>query len=192
MADIIEAGDYRAKAVEGKLTETKGGKAQAAVRFALLDFPGKAITWYGFLEASDAAFRIAMEGLRTAGWKGDDLADMSMLTEATSPEVILVVGHEEYEGKTSAKVKFINSTGGMAMKGALQPEQARSFAERMKGRVLAFNQASAVPAQKPGAPAAKPAAPRQAAALPRPAQASEVPQEVLDAQAAEMNEDRPF
>lgn len=192
MAEIIEAGDYRAKAVEGKLTETKGHKAQAAVRFALLDFPGRTITWFGFLEASDKAFEIAMEGLRTAGWKGDDLADMSMLTEATSPEVILVVGHEEYEGKVSAKVKFINSTGGMSMRGALQPEQARSFAERMKGRVLAHNQASALPVQKPGAPAAKPQTPRPAAGRPLPAQASEVPQEVLDAQAGEIGEDRPF
>jgi hypothetical protein len=182
MADIIEAGDYRAKAVEGKLTETKGHKAQAAVRFALLDFPGKTITWFGFLEASDKAFEIAMEGLRTAGWKGDDLSDMTMLVEATAPEVVLVVGHEEYEGKTSAKVKFINSAGGVAMKGALQPDQAKSFAERMKGRVLAHNQVTAGAAK---APAPKPTA------RPVPASSSEVPQHVLDAQANQV-EDAPY
>lgn len=187
MADIIEAGDYRAKAVSGALTETRGGKVQAAVRFALLDFPGRSLTWYGFLEASDVAVEIAMRGLRTAGWTGDDLADMSMLTEETSPEVVLVVKHEEYQGKVSAKVAFINSLGGMSLQGALQPDQAKSFADRMKGRVLAFNQAAGLPAAKPGTPSAKPA-PK---ARPVPASASEVPQEVLDAQAGQV-EDAPY
>lgn len=187
MADIIEAGDYRAKAIEGKLTETKGGKAQAAVRFALLDFPGRTLTWYGFLEASEKAFEIAMRGLRTAGWTGNDVADMSMLVEATAPEVILVVQHEEYQGKTSAKVAFINSMGGMAMQGVLQPDQARSFSDRVKGKVLAFNQSAGVPA-KPAAPAARPARPNGAV----PAGPGEVPQHVLDAQAGEQTEDAPY
>jgi len=192
MADIIDAGDYRAKAIEGKLTETKGHKAQAAVRFALLDFPGKTITWFGFLEASDKAFEIAMEGLRTAGWKGDDLANMTMLTEETSPEVVLVVGHEEYEGKTSAKVKFINSMGGMSLKGALQPDQARAFADRMKGRVLAFNQAMASTEPKPSAPAARPARPATAPRSAAPAAPLETPIEHLEQQDPSQQEDAPY
>ena len=62
---LLAAGDYRAKALEAQLTYTSKGTEQIAVRFSLLDFPAQTITWFGYL--SEAAFEIAMRGLRAAG-----------------------------------------------------------------------------------------------------------------------------
>jgi len=142
---LLENGTYRAKALEAKLGLSSGGNEQVGVRFALLDREGESITWYGTF--SEAAFEIAVRGLRAAGWKGDDLSDLSSLSGDSVPEVDLVVERETYQGKTRAKVKFINSGGGLAMKQALVGDQAKAFAERMRAKVLAFNQQAGKPAE---------------------------------------------
>ena len=142
---ILENGTYRAKAVEAKLGLSQNGNEQVGVRFALLDREGESITWYGTF--TEAATEIALRGLRAAGWKGDDLSDLSSLCNGSAPEVELVVERETYQDKTRAKVKFINSAGGLAMKQALGPEQAKAFAERMRAKVLVFNQAVGKPAE---------------------------------------------
>lgn len=169
---MLEAGDYRARAVKAQLGKAKSGNPQIGVEFELLDFTGQRIGWYGSF--SDAAFDITMRGLTAAGFHGADVSDVSWVEGA--PEVVLVVAHEEWEGKTRAKVKFINSPGGVNMKDALVGNEAKSFADRMKGRVLAYQSSAGAPK-----PAARPAAPRPAA---RPAGFSDVPQEVLDKQEA--------
>lgn len=195
MAQLMEPGDYRAKAIEAVLGRSSKGTEQVAVRFALLDFPQQTITWYGFF--SDAAFEITMRGLRAAGFTGDNLADLSSLREDVSPEVVLVVEHDEYQGKVRARVKFINGLGGMAVKDALDDVEAKAFAQRMKGRVLAFDRAASggTAAQKPSSSAA-PAKPQRAAVKPargRPAAEDRVPQDVLDQQEAEqVSDDIPF
>ncbi len=176
---IIEAGDYRAKAIEAQLGVSSKGTEQIAVRFALLDFPNQTITWYGYF--SEKAFEITMRGLRAAGFRGDDFADLTSLHEEVSPEVVLVVEHEVYNGKTSAKVKFINSAGGLAIQGALQPDQAKAFAAKMKGRVLAYNQAAGLSTK----PSARPA-PRAA-----PVPADTTPIDLLEQQAGQQD-DIPF
>jgi hypothetical protein len=181
---LLNEGDYRAKAIEAQLGTTSTGKEQIAVRFALLDFPNQTITWYGFF--TDAAFEITMRGLRAAGFKGNDFDNLSSLSEEASPEVVIVVVHETYKDKVSAKVKFINGQGGLALQGALQPDQAKAFAAKMKGRVLAYDQSSGLPAAKPGAPAPRPAKPNGAAS------SEQIPQHVLDAQAEQQGEDAPY
>lgn len=140
---MLEAGEYRARAAEARLGFTGTGKEQVAVRFELLDFPGQSITSYHFF-SSDKAIEISMKGLRAAGFRGSDLSDLSSLSGET-PEVILVVEHETYNGKTSAKVKFINAAGGLAMKDALDPAAAKSFAQRMKAKILAFDSSTSAP-----------------------------------------------
>ena len=141
---ILDAGTYRAKALEAKLGLSANGNEQVGVRFGLLDREGESITWYGTF--TEAAFEIAMRGLRAAGWTGDDLSDLSSLSGET-PQVNLVIDHETYKGKTAAKVKFINSAG-IAMRQALDVNQARAFAERMKGKVVLFNQQAGTPRAK--------------------------------------------
>lgn len=190
MATIIEAGDYRAKAVGAQLGETSNHNEQISVRFALLDFPGQHITYYGTF--TDAAFEYTMKAIRAAGFKGEDISDLSSLADGVAPEVVLVVVHEEYNDKTRAKIRFINSVGGMALKSALQPDQAKSFAQRLKGKILAFDKAAGTPSGTRTA-GAKPPAPR-GTPRPVPASSSEVPQEVLDAQEGEASgsSDLPF
>ena len=62
----------------------------------------------------------------------------------------LVIVHDEYNGKVSAKVKFINS-GAAAVK-TMDPNRAKAFAIKMQQRIKAFDAKNGTPA-----PAAKPA-----------------------------------
>lgn len=138
---ILDKGEYRARAIKGALGVSQNGNEQVGVEFDLLDLPGQKIAWYGTF--TEAAFDIAMRGLRAAGMTGDDLSDFAWVQSA--PEVMLVVDHETYQQKTRAKVKFINSFGGLAMKKPLEGVEAQSFAERMRARVLLFNQGQPAP-----------------------------------------------
>src|SRR5512133_2180052 len=174
---MLEIGEYRAQSKTAALGKTQGGKEQIAVTFDLLDLPGQSITWYGYF--TETSEETTFRGPRAAGCVGDDLADLSSLQPGA--EVVLVIDHETYEGKTRAKVKFVNSgSGGIPLKSQLAPDAAKSFAARMKGRLLAFDRTAGTPAQP------KPA-PRHAASA-----SSEVPQEVLDRQAAEQSDEIPF
>ena len=155
---MLEAGTYRAHPMGALLGMSSTGKEQVGVELKLLDHPGVTIGWIGFF--TDAALEWTVKALRTCGWKGDDLTDLSTVGDVE--EVNIVVEHEEYEGKTYPRVKYINSTGGLAMKTQLTAVEAKTFAARMKGQIVALGGgASARPQAKP-----KPAAPRPASPPP--------------------------
>ncbi len=146
---MLDAGTYRAKAIEAALGETETGKEQVAVRFQLLD-SAEQITWFGYFteKTTESTFR----ALRTAGWKGQDLMDLADLcAPAETPEVNLVVEHETYtnpetgQTKTQAKVRWVNGTGGLSLKKALDPNKAKVFAARMKGQLAAFDRSAGTP-----------------------------------------------
>ncbi len=140
MANLLEAGTYRARALDAALGSTSKGKEQVAVKFDLLDFPGQSITWFGYF--TEATTNSTFRALRTAGWKGSDLSDLSDLSNPEGPEVYLVIEHETYENKKIAKVRWVNSAGGMALKSRLEPDQAKAFAAKMKDQVAAFDAAA--------------------------------------------------
>jgi hypothetical protein len=145
---MLDAGTYRAKAIEAALGETDTGKEQIAVRFSLLDCENQEITWYGYF--TDKTLETTFKALRTAGWKGQDLMDLSDLCgREDAPEVFLVVEHETYEGKTTAKVRWVNGAGGLALKKALDPNKAKTFAARMKGQIAAFDRSAGTPKPAP-------------------------------------------
>lgn len=191
---LIEAGTYRARATEGALGETQTGKEQVAVRFSLLDFEPQTITWYGYFteKTTESTFR----ALRTAGWRGQDLADLSDLSREDAPEVHLVVEHEtDQQGTPRAKVRWVNGTGGMGLKAALPADKAKAFAARMRGALAAFDQAEpgAAPTPSPRPAAAKPAARPAARPAPRAAaNGGAIPHELLDQQAGEQGDDIDF
>lgn len=154
MTTLLDPGTYRARAVEGALGTTSKGKEQVAVKFDLLDFPGQTITWFGYF--TDATTNSTIRALRTAGWKGTDLSDLTDLSNPETPEVWLVIEHDTYEGKTTAKVRWVNSAGGLAMKNSMDSGQAKIFAARMRDKVAAFDavakqQGAAVPMTRNGA-----------------------------------------
>jgi hypothetical protein len=138
---VIEEGTYRAKSRRAQLGMTGTGKEQVGIEWLLLDGTDRRITSYHYF-SSDKAIEISMEALRNAGFRGMDLSDLSSLTDredTPTPECELVIVHEEYNGKTSAKVRFVNAGGGLAMANPLDQSQAKAFAARMRGAIAAFD-----------------------------------------------------
>jgi hypothetical protein len=186
---MVQAGTYRGKPVRAALGLASTGTEQIAVQFEFVDPPGERLTWFGFF--TEKATERTIESLRHCGWRGDDL---SVFVEGQPPpegfdqEVELVVTTEQYQGKTQTRIAFVNGGGGMAMKNALDADQAAAFAKRMKSKIGAFDRA----AGRTSAPAQPRPAARPAARPAMPANAGEVPLDVLEAQAGQQGEDVPF
>lgn len=148
---------YRAKAKTWGLGESGTGKEQVAVEFDVLTEGAaeKNLVWYGYF--TDATLERTIESLRYMGWKGDDPSDG--LPGLDANEVDIVVEDEEYEGKTYAKVQWVNRPGGLALKAPLSEEKAKAFGASMRERIRAIDASKGerkVAAPKPpngGAPA---------------------------------------
>lgn len=154
---MIEQQTVKARAVEGALGTTNTGKEQVGVSFELLEGPnqGQRITWYGYF--TEKTTERTLEALEHCGWQGDDLSD---LTGIDANEVYLVIEHEQDDqGEVRARVRWVNSSGGVAMQNRMDPGDAASFAQRMRGEVLARRQAKG---QGKGAPAQQRSQPRPA------------------------------
>jgi hypothetical protein len=125
-------------------------KEQVVVEFRLED--GNSISYFGFF--TEKTFKRTIESLRYLGWEGDDLSELPALAEAgmLTGEVDLVVDHEEYDGKVTAKVKWVNKPGGGRVQLAkpMEADGLKSFAARMKGSIRA---AESAPRQRLSAPA---------------------------------------
>ncbi len=152
---LISEGTFRARATEGALGFTSKGSEQIAVSLQLLDGPdeGKAITWYGYF--TDKTMDRTLESLRLLGWASDDLSD---LTGIDQQNVHIVVEHEtDNDGVVRARVRWINGGGGVQLKERMNEGEAKSFAAKMKGRVLAYKmeKGSPPPAQRPAAAAGR-------------------------------------
>ena len=147
-SNLIPPGTYRAKAVEAQLGETSGGAEQVAISFAVLTpgFEQHHLAYYGTF--GEKALPITVKALRACGWQGLDLSDLSGID---ANEVSLVVEHEEYQGVTRARVKWVNEGGGALLKKQLDPQAARTFAQRMRGAIAAVDTGT------PKRPAAAPA-----------------------------------
>jgi hypothetical protein len=147
---VIEPGKYRARATEWGLGETSNNNMQIGVAFECLDLePGTGITWYGSL--TDAALEYTLKDLRAMGWQGDDITELDNNGgKLDARDVQIVVVHEEYQGKTRAKVKWVNSAGGLAMTNRVTGDKLKGFAAGLRGKILGLE-----PGRKP-APAAQP------------------------------------
>lgn len=136
----MDAGYYRARAIEWALGKTEKGSRQVAVRFETFDDqdqPGERITWYGYF--TEKTQERTLESLQHCGWEGDDITDLSGIERN---EVQLVVEHDEYEGKVRAKVAWVNRPGGggIAIKAPLDEAEKAEFAREVKATVLAMRQ----------------------------------------------------
>lgn len=137
---MIEEGYYDATPITAALGFTKKETECVGVEFELVD-TGAHITWYGYFTERSADRTI--ESLRFCGWTGQDLDN---LTEIGSKKttVQLVIEHEPWEGKVRAKVQWVNRGGGLQLSKPLDVNQAKSFAQRMKGAVVAYDQAKGI------------------------------------------------
>lgn len=140
---------YLAKAKSWQLGESSTGKERVEVVFEITtpDADLRTITWYGYFSTEKLAAR-TVESLRICGWEGDDLTEMEGLNKN---DVELVVADEEYEGKTYAKVQWVNRPGGMSMSAPLTGDRAKSFAASMRDRIRAMDAAKGKKAPKPAA-----------------------------------------
>lgn len=144
-------GKHIARAVEWGLGTASTGTEQIAVLFDILQGPdaGERITWYGFF--TEKTWERTVESLRACGWTGSDL---SVLDGLDANDVQLVVENEQNDqGQIYPRVRWVNKVGGgLGLKQQLEPAAARTFAQRMRGQILAFDQENGKPK-----PASKPA-----------------------------------
>lgn len=160
MSNLIPDGYYMAVGVPvqteygpmyAQLGESTNGKEQVAITFELTEgeYAGRKITWFGYF-STDKAAEQTMKALRNAGWKGNDLWEVTK-QELTQP-VSLAIITEEYNSEFRNKVDWVNSPGGGGVKLEKPMDQfkARSFAERFKAKAAAIPEARAVqrPAQQ--------------------------------------------
>lgn len=163
---MINIGKYPAICRSIQFGTTSTGKEQVAVEFEILpfadgpgEFAGQSITAFMFFTEKTLARTV--ESLRHCGWVGDDLAELPALAAdgKLSQEVEIVVDHEEYEGKVSAKVKWVNKPGGggaIKLEKPLDDAGLRTFAARMKASIRSSQapqrSASSSSASKPSSP----------------------------------------
>lgn len=155
-------GTYRARAVSGGLGYAGNGTEQLGVDFVITEGPseGQHVTWWGYF--SEKAITRTVESLRTMGWQGDDLCDLTGIDQNL---VDLVIEPEEYEDKrtgeirTKSKVQWINKPSGLSIKDAMSAGQAREFASRMRSKIMTLPGAIRYPALPHKAPAAPPSKP---------------------------------
>lgn len=148
---LIPEGTWRGRGVTAVLGYTSQDNPQVGVELALApdqddDVDGRHITWYG--QFSEKAEQFTLKTLRTLGWAGDDISDLSGID---ANEVDVVIAHEQdLQGEWRARVRFVNpiGSGGVAMKNKMTAEQAKAFAERYRGKVLAMNKGASDSAPK--------------------------------------------
>jgi len=178
--NLIPEGTWRARGVAAELGYTSQDHEQVGVLIQFspdqdVDVDDRQLTWYGqFTEKSEPH---TLKALRVCGWVGENLADLTSIDGGVEIEAV-VVHEDDLQGQPRARVRFLNpiGAGGVAMKAKMSEEQAKAFAERMRGRVLAS--AAKTPAPATTKPAAAPppraaTAARQAKRTPAAAEAPE-------------------
>lgn len=127
---------YRGRGKEWTLSESQQGHPMAVVLFDILTEGAaeSSLTWRGSF--SEAAADRTIEALRHCGFEGDDL---TQLTGLDKNEVELVVEDEEYEGKTYAKVQWVNKPRSLSVKNVLEGDKLKTFAAEMKARIRALD-----------------------------------------------------
>ncbi|HEX4462931.1 MAG TPA: hypothetical protein VIA18_33385 [Polyangia bacterium] len=105
---------------------------------------GASLPWYGYF--TDKTKKRTLESLRLAGWSNDDIGEIEGFGDT---EVDIVVGHNTWEGKTSARVDWVNraGSGGIALKSPMNDAERKAFAAKLKGDVVQSRK-SIAPANK--------------------------------------------
>lgn len=148
-------GTFRARAQDAQLTTSTNGTERVSLEFVVVEGEGQGerILWDGYLTEKSTEFTV--KALRAMGWQGDDLADLSTVG---TKDCNILTDEEEYKGKYKVKVKYVNELGGrgVALGEKLTPEQARAFAAKMRGLVIAAGGGKASPPATRPSPATRP------------------------------------
>ena len=134
-----ELGKHPARAVSAVLGIANTGTEQVAIEYEFTDGPnkGRRISHYAYF--TDKAMERSVETLRISGFRGNELTDLSSLSGPDTPVVQLVIEMEDYQGELQPRVKWVNRLGGPAVKQVMDENQARDFANRMRGHLAAYD-----------------------------------------------------
>lgn len=136
MSNDIAEGKHLAVCQAIELGFTSTGKEQAKVKLMISDRedPDHAKWINAFLYFTPNATARALESLRAMGWTGTDITEIEHLAAIgeLSKEVEIVVAHEEWKGKTSAKVKYINDPNKPREAKTMSDDAKKAFAARIK------------------------------------------------------------
>jgi len=164
----IPPGPHTAEVTAHALGTAKTGNQQIAVEFMFET--GDRLTWFGYF--TEVTLERTLESLENLGWiAGENDFDISRLHKTNvlvGNEASVVVQHEEYEGVTRAKIRWVNKLGGGGMRETMEPDEARSFAAQLRGRLV---KASGGGLGKPSRSAPK----RNAVPVERPADEDDIP-----------------
>ncbi len=155
----ISAGTYRARATGNVVLGTSSQKGTPFIELYFTvtqgECAGSSARWTSYF--SEKTSERTIEALGYCGWAGDDLSEFNdgTLHGLDANEVEIVVDLEEYvdkktgEPRTSQRVSWVNKAGGsryLNLEGAMAPEAAAAFGEKMRGLVLATKSKSPVAA----------------------------------------------
>jgi hypothetical protein len=122
----IADGKYLARAKSWSFGVAGTGTEQFAIEFEIADDGdenGKRITWYGFFNTEENGRR-AIKSMRACGW--DESGDPMEPTGLDKNEVELDIQEEEYNGKSTSKVRWVNALGaGINMKPLAADQKAK-------------------------------------------------------------------
>lgn len=126
---MLQQGKYEAKIIDYGVGTAKSGSPQVMILFGIQTQDSfHELTWYGNL--SDKAMKYTLEALLACGMQGNDVAALadgvnSGLLDVDTP-VSVTVAHEmsEKDGKTYARIKWVNRAGGAAFKNKLSKQEA--------------------------------------------------------------------
>lgn len=140
-----EAGRFRARAIEGAWGKAASGTEQVAVLFKLET--GSTLTWYGYL--TEKAAERTMNALITCG-----VSDLETLEGLGSDEVDVTVERDEYQGKVSAKIAWINplGSGGVAMKEKVEGPAKLAMLAKHRGNFLRLRKEAGLSTAAPSKP----------------------------------------
>lgn len=158
---MLPAGNYDAVATPdselglyAQFGESKNGKQQVAINFEIItgEHAGRHITWFGYFVPAAATRTI--EALRYCGFRGDDLSTAP--TQKLNQRVQIVVEHDEYQGRKSAKVKWVNrgGNGGVKLAKPYDAKAMRDLAQQLKATVSIIPEEAGPAKQAPAGPVA--------------------------------------
>lgn len=118
MAELFPKGNYLATVLEHGFGKTPSGSEQFVVKF---DTEAGVITGYFSLaetvnDKGKSAADYTMGKIRAMGFNGDDLGELAEGDLLAGNKCDITVEHDTYQGKTKAKVGFVNPVGGGAIK----------------------------------------------------------------------------
>ncbi len=135
---------YRAKAKSWALGEASTGTPQVGIEFVIEegDHRGEWITGYFFL--TDAAGDRTLETMRLCGWTGTDVSEELVGLDANIVELVVepedgMPDPQSGDVKQRLRLKFVNKSGGVAMRSALSNDKAKVLAAKMKAKLAVID-----------------------------------------------------